>query len=403
MSSHNPHLSSRATRMPASPIRKLVKYADEAKKRGVKVYHLNIGQPDIETPQEFFDAIHHYGEKVVAYGNSQGIAGFIDSLVRYYQRVHVDITRENVLITTGGSEALTFAMMAVAEPGEEIIVFEPFYTNYNGFAVMGDIKLVPILTRAETGFHLPAEEEIRKHITSKTRAIIICNPNNPTGTVLRIDELEMIRRIAIEKNLFILSDEVYREFIYEGETKSILEFDGLEHHAILLDSLSKRYSLCGGRMGCVVSRNRELMDAMVRFGQARLGRGTLEQIGSQALVDAGDKYFAPMIGEYRLRRDALYDELMKIPGVVCQKPSGAFYIMAKLPVHEIELFAKWLLTDFSYENETTMIAPGPGFYATQGVGKNEARFAYVLNAKDCQRAIHIVAKGIEQFNAMAMD
>ena len=393
------HLSSRARIMPASPIRKLVKYADEAKKRGIKVYHLNIGQPDIETPVEFFDAVRNYKEKVIAYGNSQGIAGFIDSLVRYYQRVNVNITKENVLITTGGSEALIFAMMAVAEPDEEIIVFEPFYTNYNGFAIMGGIRLVPILTHAEDGFHLPSYEEIKRYITPKTRAIIICNPNNPTGTVLTIEELERIRKIALEHNLFILSDEVYREFIYEGETKSILELDGLEKHAILLDSLSKRYSVCGGRMGCAVSRNTELMESMIRFGQARLCTATLEQIGSQALVDAGDKYFEPMISEYRIRRDALHEELMKIPGVICQRPSGAFYIMAKLPVNDIEDFAKWLLTDFHFENETTMIAPGPGFYATPGVGINEARFAYVLNANDCRRAIQLVARGIEQYNA----
>lgn len=393
------HLSQRSHIMPASPIRKLVKYADEAKKRGTKVYHLNIGQPDIETPQEFFSAVHGYKEKVVAYGNSQGLAPFIDSLVRYYQRVNVGITHDNVLVTTGGSEAITFAMMAVAEPGEEILVFEPFYTNYNGFAIMGGITLVPIQTFAEDGYHLPPEEEIVRHITPRTRAIVICNPNNPTGTVLTLDELDRIRRIALTHNLFILSDEVYREFIYEGATKSILEFPEVDQHAILLDSLSKRYSLCGGRMGCVVSRNAELMESMIRFGQARLCTSTLEQIGSTALVDDGDKYFHGMIEEYRVRRDVLYDELMKIPGVVCRKPSGAFYIMAKLPIDDVETFAKWLLTDFHFENETTMIAPGPGFYATPGAGITEARFAYVLNADDCRRAIHLVAKGIEQYNA----
>ncbi len=393
------HLSARANAMPYSPIRKLVKYADEAKKRGIHVYHLNIGQPDIDTPAEFFDAVHAYQEKVIAYGNSQGLAGFLDSLVNYYRRIDLAIGRENVLVTTGGSEALTFAMMAVAGPGEEIIVFEPFYTNYNGFAVMGAINLVPIRTYAEEGYHLPSEEEIRRHITPKTRAVIICNPNNPTGTVLRHEELEMIRRLALEKNLFILADEVYREFVYEGETMSMLQLPGLEKHAVLLDSLSKRYSLCGGRMGCVVSRNTDLMDAMIRFGQARLCSATLEQVGAMALVDAGDKYFAPMIAEYRIRRDALHEELMNIPGVVCRKPSGAFYIMAKLPVRDVEKFAKWLLTDFQHEGETAMIAPGPGFYATPGAGADEARFAYVLNAPDCRRAVRIVAEGIRQYNA----
>ncbi len=399
------HLSHRAHIMPASPIRKLVKYADEAKKHGIKVYHLNIGQPDIETPVEFFSAVRNYQEKVIAYQNSQGITSFIESLVRYYQRVfekstgNVHVTKENILVSTGGSEAITFAMMAVAEPDDEIIVFEPFYTNYNGFAIMAGITLVPIRTYPEDGYHLPSVEEIKQYITPRTRAILFCNPNNPTGTVLTIDELEMIKRLALEYNLFILSDEVYREFIYEGETKSILEFDGLDKHAILLDSLSKRYSICGARMGCAVSRNMELMEVMIRFGQARLCAATLEQIGSQVLVDEGDKYFKPMINEYRVRRDALYEELMKIPGVVCQRPNGAFYIMAKLPVNDIEQFAKWMLTDFNHENETTMIAPGPGFYATPGAGINEARFAYVLNANDCKRAIQIVARGIEKFNA----
>lgn len=365
------------------------------------MYHLNIGQPDIETPAEFQDAVNAYKEKVIAYGNSKGLDLFLDSLEAYYQRTGLDIVKEDIVVTTGGSEALSFAMCAVASPGDEILVFEPFYTNYNGFAIMGDIQLVPVVTKAETGFHLPSAEEIEKHITPKTKAILICNPNNPTGTVLTIDELNTIRDVALKHNLYVLSDEVYREFIYEGETKSVLQLEGLEDRAILLDSLSKRYSLCGGRMGCVVTKNKELAEVFLRFGQARLCTATLEQVGSAALVDAGDAYFRPMIDEYRKRRDATFEELKKIPDVVCLKPNGAFYIMAKLPVADIDDFAAWMLREFRYENETVMIAPGPGFYATAGKGNDEARLAYVLNEKDCRRAIQIIAKGIEAYNALS--
>jgi aspartate aminotransferase len=384
--------------MPASPIRKLVPLGDQAKKRGTHVYHLNIGQPDIETPAEFYDAVREYKEKVIAYGNSQGIAPFIESLQQYYASLGIPLDYNQVLITTGGSEAIMFAMMAIAEPGDEIIVFEPFYTNYNGFAIMAGVKLVPIATQAEDGFHLPTMDAIEAHITPRTRGIIICNPNNPTGTVLDEGELLMVRDIALKHNIYVLSDEVYREFVYEGRAKSVLELEGLEELAIVMDSLSKRYSLCGGRMGCVISRNARFMDVMLRFGQARLCTATLEQIGSAALVAAGAKYFDGMIAEYRMRRDATYEELSKIPGVLCRKPSGAFYIMAQLPVADIEDFASWMLTDFSHNGETTMIAPGPGFYATQGRGMNEARLAYVLNAPACRRAVELIALGIEEYN-----
>ncbi|MCB2205610.1 pyridoxal phosphate-dependent aminotransferase [bacterium] len=393
-----PQLSHRASIMPASPIRKLVPLGDEARKRGTHVYHLNIGQPDIPTPPEFYDAVRAYEEKVIAYGNSQGIRIFIESLQQYYDSLSIPLAYDDIVITTGGSEAILFSMMAVAEPGDELIVFEPFYTNYNGFAIMAGVRLVPIATQAEDGFHLPAAEAIEQHITPRTRGIIICNPNNPTGTVLRDEELMLVRDIAVKHNLFVLSDEVYREFVYEGATKSVLDIDGLEEHAIVMDSLSKRYSLCGGRMGAVISRNKRFMDVVLRFGQARLCTATLEQVGSAALVAEGAKYFDPMISEYRTRRDETFDELQKIPGLLCRKPSGAFYIMAQFPVDDIEAFAAWMLTDFSDNNETTMIAPGPGFYATQGRGSNEARLAYVLNAPDCRRAVELVAKGIEQYN-----
>jgi aspartate aminotransferase len=383
--------------MPASPIRKLVPLGDAAKKRGTHVYHLNIGQPDIETPAEFFAAVRDFKEKVVAYSNSKGIELFIESLARYYRRVGIDVSPKEILITTGGSEAITFAMMAVAEPGDEIIVFEPFYTNYNGFAIMSGITLVPIATKAEDGFHLPPKEVIERYITPRTRAVIVCNPNNPTGTVLTDDELDMVRDLSLSHGLYILADEVYREFTYEGHAKSFMQLEGIEDRTILMDSLSKRYSLCGGRMGCIVSRNQKLNDVFLRFGQARLCTATLEQVASAALVDAGDAYFAPMIKEYRERRDATYEELLKIPGVVCRKPSGAFYIMAKLPIDDVEDFASWMLTDFQDNGETTMVAPGPGFYATPGSGRNEVRLAYVLNAPECRRAVQILALGVEAY------
>ncbi len=395
-----PQLSRRASIMPASPIRKLVPLGDEAKQRGTHVYHLNIGQPDIETPVEFYDAVRSYREKVIAYGNSQGIRVFIESLQHYYQTLNIPLRYDDILITTGGSEAIMFSMMAIAEPGDEIIVFEPFYTNYNGFAIMAGVTLTPVATSVEDGFHLPSMKEIERHITPRTRGIVICNPNNPTGTVLRDDELSMIRDLALKHNIYVLSDEVYREFVYEGRAMSVLELEGLEDHAIVMDSLSKRYSLCGGRMGCVISRNRRFMDVMLRFGQARLCTATLEQIGSAALVAEGAKYFDSFIAEYRDRRDATYEELLKIPGVLCRKPSGAFYIMAQFPVDDIEKFASWMLTDFSDGNETTMIAPGPGFYATTGRGINEARLAYVLNAPSCQRAVELIGKGIVEFSRL---
>lgn len=395
-----PPLSHRASIMPASPIRKLVPLGDAAKQRGTHVYHLNIGQPDIETPPEFFDAVRSYQEKVIAYGNSQGIRLFIESMQQYYASLAIPLGFDDIVITTGGSEAIMFAMMAVAQPGDEILVFEPFYTNYNGFAIMAGVTLVPVGTKAEDGFHLPPAEEIERHLTPRTRAMVVCNPNNPTGTVLSDDELFMIRDLALKHNLFVLSDEVYREFAYEGAARSVLAIEGLEEHAVVMDSLSKRYSLCGGRMGAVISRNRTFMDVMLRFGQARLCSATLEQVGSAALVAAGAKYFDPMIAEYRQRRDATYDELQKIPGMLCRKPSGAFYIMAQFPVDDIEHFAAWMLTDFSDGGETTMLAPGPGFYATPGRGNSEARLAYVLNAPECRRAVELVARGIDAYNSL---
>ncbi len=396
----NPKLSHRAVIMPASPIRKLVPYADEAKKKGVKVYHLNIGQPDIATPNEFMNAIKNFDQEVLAYGHSQGSIEFREKLSEYYSRYNIELSPEEIVVTTGGSEAIIFAMMAVCEPGEEIIVPEPFYTNYNGFAVEAGVNLVPLTTYAETGFHLPGKKEIRSKITSKTRAIIFCSPNNPTGTDFTKGELEALAELAIEHNLFLLSDEVYREFIYEGTHTSVMSIPGIQNRAILLDSISKRFSACGARIGCLASKNKEVVETALRFGQARLCPPSIEQHGAMAALSLKEDYFRNMADEYRRRRDVVYEALMKIPGTVCKKPSGAFYIMAKLPVDDIEAFSQWMLTDFQFEGETTMIAPGPGFYATPGRGKDEARLAYVLNVEDLRKAMKALAVGIEKYNSL---
>jgi aspartate aminotransferase len=393
-----PQISRRANDMPPSPIRKLVPFADQAKKKGTKIYHLNIGQPDIPTPPEFMDAIRNYKEEVLAYGNSKGSRAYLSGLVQYYARKGIRVEEKDIQVTTGGSEAIIFAMISVADAGDEIIVFEPFYTNYNGFAQMANVTLVPVTLRAENGFHLTPREEIEEKISSRTRAIMICSPNNPTGTVYTRDEVRMIAEIAQKHDLFVLSDEVYREFIYEGEHTSIMHIEDISDRAILLDSVSKRYSACGARIGCMVSKNERVIDAALRMGQARLCSPSIEQFGAASALKIQDDYFEKMAAEYKRRRDSVYDELMKIPGVVCLKPNGAFYIMAKLPVKDIEDFAKWMLTDFSLDGESTMIAPGPGFYATPGKGKDEARIAYVLNVDDLKKAMRILAKGIETYN-----
>jgi aspartate aminotransferase len=391
-------VSKRGKEMPASPIRKLIPLADEVKKKGVKVYHLNIGQPDIPTPVEFWNAIKNYPNKVLEYGNSKGDIRLIQSMVEYYRRKNISVQPENIQITTGGSEALIFAMICIADVSEEIIVFEPFYTNYNSFARMADINLVPIPTKAENGYHLPDKKIIEKKITSKTRGILLATPNNPTGTVYTKEEMEMIAEVTKKHDLFFLSDEVYREFIYEGVHTSIMHIEGIEDRAILLDSISKRYSACGARIGCLVSKNKEVTDTALKLGQSRLCSPSIEQYGAIGALGLPEEYFLAMTDEYKRRRDACHAELMKIPGVFCQKPSGAFYIMAKFPVKDIEDFARWMLTDFSLDGATTMIAPGPGFYATKGMGKDEARIAYVLNVEDLKKAMRILAKGVEKYN-----
>jgi len=394
-----PKISVRANRVPASPIRKLVKYAMDAKAKGKKVYHINIGQPDIETPESYWKAIHEYPSKVLAYGNARGIPEYVEDLAAYYRDAGIDVTPENIVVTTGGSEAIVFAMMAVCDPGDEIVVFEPFYPNYNGYAAMSGTVLKPVTTDPETGFHLPPKSEIEAAITDRTKAILICSPNNPTGTVLTREELEIIADIAEERDLYVISDEVYREFVYEGIHTSVFHIPQFGERAIILDSISKRFSSCGARIGCAVSKNDDFINALWRMAQARLCPPTIEQIGAEAVLEnLSPTYFTEMKDEYRHRRDIALEEIAKIEGAFCKTPSGAFYIMVKLPIRDVEDFAKWMLTDFNSNGETTMIAPGPGFYATPGKGNDEARLAYVLHSNDLRRAIQILGEGVEAYN-----
>jgi|UniRef100_A0A7V3VU64 aspartate aminotransferase len=391
-------LSKRADRMPYSPIRKLSVFADEAKKKGIKVYHLNIGQPDIETPIEIFEAIANYREKVLGYGPSGGILELRLAVLDYYRNLGFDLDLDNIWITIGGSEAIIFAMMTVCDPNDEIIVFEPYYTNYNGFAVMSNIKLVAIETKIQNGFHLPPESEIKKRITTRTRAILINTPNNPTGTVLTEEEMFILQRLSKKYNLFILSDEVYREFIYDGkEHVSALSLPDIVDRVIVIDSISKRFSACGARVGCIISRNKKVMDAIIRFCQARLCPPTLEQIGAVAAYKYIDKYITPMIKEYEHRRNVLFDCLKQIPDVYGHKPEGAFYTVLSLPVKDADHFCQWLLTDFSHENSTVMLAPANGFYSTLKKGRDQVRIAYVLKEEDLRRAVDALGIALKKY------
>lgn len=388
--------------MPESPIRKLAPFADAAKKKGIKVYHLNIGDPDIETPKVMIDTLHHFTDKIIRYSNSKGEKVFLEAMVKYYNRLgghkSPPLQYENIQITIGGSEAIFWAMMAICNSGDEIIVFEPFYANYNGFAQMAGVKLVPILTRIENGFHLPKIKEIEKKITSKTRGILICNPSNPTGALYGLEELEQLVKLAKKHKLYLLSDEVYREFVYDGKKQtSVLEF-AYPEGIIVLDSLSKRYSLCGARLGCIVSRNAFLIQQILKFGQARLSAGFIDQILASKLTEVPISYMEKVRDEYQKRRDLVVLELQKIPGVICQKPEGAFYIIAKLPVLDSEEFAKWLLTSYNDHKETVMVAPAAGFYGTKGLGKQEIRIAYVLKCAKLIRAMQLLKLALIKYN-----
>jgi aspartate aminotransferase len=392
-------ISRRARDTQESPIRKLFPHADEAKRKGIKVYHLNIGQPDIETPHWFWDAVHAYSKKVLAYGPSGGTDDLRAVVADYLGGARAGIQSGNIWITTGGSEAILFTLMGICDYEDEILIPEPFYTNYNGFASMAGVKVVPLATRVETGFRPPSAHEVERHITSRTKALVVCSPNNPTGTVYTRDELEDLAEVVLKHNLYLIADEVYREFVFDGKKHtSIFELEELGERAIIVDSISKRFSACGARVGFIVSRDKKLMDSILKFGQARLCPPTLEQVGAIACFKNMDKFITDMIAEYQRRRDVVYRKLLSLKGSVYQKPEGAFYVMAKLPVDSSEEFAKWLLSGFNVDGKTTMVAPGEGFYATPGKGVDEVRIAYVLNEADLADAMDILLKGVEEYN-----
>ena len=393
-------LSKRILEMQESPVRKLVPIATKVKKSGKKVFHLNIGQPDIETPKQFMEAINNYDTRVIKYSFSQGEPALINSIRDYFARDGIIFDEDEVLITNGGSEALTFTTIAICNPGDEILVPEPFYTNYNGFTGEVNVNIKPITTLAKDGFHLPSKEDIVKLITPKTKAILFSNPGNPTGTILRLDEMEMIAEIAKENDLFIISDEVYRGFAFDGlKGISMGSIKGIEDRTIIIESVSKRYSACGARIGSIQSKNKELMKNILKLCQARLCVATLEQIGAAELYKLDDNYTAMIKDEYQDRRDIVYSTLQDIPGVVCQKPSGAFYVVAKLPVDNAERFIIWMLEEFDVDGQTIMLSPAEGFYATPGLGIDEVRIAYVLNTKDMEKAMYILKKGLEKYNS----
>ena len=384
--------------MPASPIRKLVPFADAAKKRGIKVYHLNIGQPDIESPEEALDAVKNNKLKVVSYAKSGGNDSLREGVARYYQRIGINVEAADINITNGGSEALQIALSVTCDPDDEVIVFEPFYTNYNSFALQNDVKLVPITTHIEDGFALPPMSEVEKHITPKTKGVVICNPGNPTGCLYTKKALLELGEIAKKYGLFIFADEVYREFCYTDEPHfSCMHIPGLEQNVILLDSVSKRYSLCGARIGYLVSRNKEVMAAVMRYAQARLCSPSYGQIAAEGALDAPASYFKAVRDEYIHRRDVLIDGLQKMKGVIAPRPMGAFYAAAQLPVDDAEKFAKWLLEEFNYNGETVMVAPMAGFYATKGLGTNQIRLAYVLKEEDLRHALVCLEKALETY------
>ncbi len=390
--------SLRLTHVPPSPIRKLVPFAQQAKKEGVHVYHLNIGDPDIKTPEVMLRVLAGWKRDPIGYALSQGETEFIDALRGYYHGLGFSfIEPAHIQVTSGGSEAISWAMFACCNPGDEIIVFEPFYTNYNSYAVVNGVTLIPILTTADNGFHLPSASEIEKKITKKTKAILICNPNNPTGTVYTKEEIELLVHIAKKHGLFLLSDEVYREYAYDGRTSiSLLSYmNDIPKQAIVLDSMSKRYSLCGIRLGALVSLNEDIMAGVLRIGQGRLSAGLVDQAVASKLTEVPASYLKSVRDEYEKRREVLYTGLQRIPGVVIPRPEGAFYTIVGLPVKDAEDFCRWLLTDFRDNNETVMIAPAAGFYATPGMGKNEVRIAYVLNSVDLQRCIDLLAKALQ--------
>jgi aspartate aminotransferase len=393
-----PAISKKGRSMPASPIRKLVPFAEAAKKRGVKVYHLNIGQPDIETPEVALRAVRNFDQKVVEYSHSAGILSYRKKLVEYYKRYEINITADDIIVGAGGSEAILFAMNSCMDPGDEIIIPEPFYANYNGFAVNAGIKVVPIPSQIEDGFALPPISEFEKAITPKTKAIIICNPNNPTGYLYSQSELETLKKIVLKHDLFLFSDEVYREFCYDGKKHfSVMHMSGLDENVVLIDSVSKRYSACGIRIGAMISKNKELMATALKFAQARLSPPTFGQVAAEAAIDTPDEYFKNVLNEYLARRNVVVESINKMKGAFCPNPSGAFYVVAKLPIDDSDKFCQWLLEDFNYQSQTVMLAPATGFYATKGKGLDEVRISYVLKVEDLKNAMTCLEEALKVY------
>ena len=390
-------ISQRGNSMPASPIRKLVPYAEAAKKRGTKVYHLNIGQPDIETPKAILDAVRQSDFKVLEYSHSAGNESYRKKLVQYYHSVGIEVNHHQIIITTGGSEAIQFGFLACLDAGDEVIIPEPFYANYNGFAVAAGVKVVPITSTIETGFALPPIAAFEAKITAKTKAIVICNPNNPTGYLYSKEEMEQLKDLIIKYNLFLFSDEAYREFCYGGTQVSAMHLTGVDDNIIIMDTISKRYSACGGRIGAFVTKNQQVLDAVMKFAQARLSPPSFAQIAGEAAIDLPANYFDTTKAEYQARRDLIVSRLNAMEGVFCPNPGGAFYAIAKLPIDDSDKFCQWLLEKFSFENQTVMLAPATGFYGTPGLGKQEVRLAYVLNLNDIKNAMDCLANAIQVY------
>ena len=390
-------ISQRGLSMPASPIRKLVPYAEAAKKRGTKVYHLNIGQPDIETPNMVLDAVRHSDFKVLEYSHSAGNESYRRKLVGYYESVGIHVNHNEIIITTGGSEAILFGFMACLDAGDEVIIPEPFYANYNGFAVAAGIRVVPVTSHIENGFALPPVEEIEKKITPLTKAIVICNPNNPTGYVYSYDEMQQLKAIILKYNLYLFSDEAYREFCYEGKQISAMHLEDVDEHVVIMDTISKRYSACGGRIGAFITKNKNLLEAVMKFAQARLSPPSFGQIAGEAAIDLPVNYFDTTKAEYKSRRDLIVKRLNAMEGVFCPNPGGAFYAIAQLPIDDSDKFCQWLLESFSFQDQTLMLAPATGFYGTPGLGKKEVRLAYVLNLNDINKAMDCLEEALKVY------
>ncbi len=393
-----PLISQKGRSMPASPIRKLVPFSDQAKKRGIRVYHLNIGQPDIETPALALDAVKNFKPKVVEYSHSAGILSYREKLTGYYRKYDIHITPDEILTCTGGSEAILFAMGSCMDVGDEVVIPEPFYANYNGFAINAGVVVKPIPSTIDTGFALPPIAEFEKAITSRTKAILICNPNNPTGYLYSKEELEVLREIVLKHDLFLFSDEVYREFCYDGAVHaSVMHLKGLEQNIVLLDSVSKRYSACGIRIGALISKNREVMQTALKFAQARLSPPTLGQVAAEAAIDVPESYFKEVLKEYTARRDVVVEAINRMEGAFCPVPKGAFYAVAKLPIDDSDKFCQWLLEEFNFEGKTVMLAPATGFYATKGRGLNEVRISYVLKTEDLRMAMRCLQEALKVY------